>query len=302
MTISVVLIVKNEETLLARCLDSVKGVDEIVIVDTGSTDKTLEIANRYTQNIHHFPWNDSFADARNIAKTHANSDWILSIDADEYLHDLSKVREAIAEAEKRNAFAVDITMVAEDKSAFDKQHTFEFPRLFKNSPQVWWVGDVHNHLSVLGEKLGDVRITYGYSPAHNTDPDRAFRILKKAIEKNPMDLRSIFYLAREYFYRHDYERTVILLGKYVQHSRALSEKAEAFLTMSKAYWYMGMQDSSRDACVQALIINANFKEAILHMAFIAGDESGNERWQKNADQWNKMAEAADNSDVLFVRT
>lgn len=294
--VSVVMIVQNEEALLSRCLESVKGLDEIIIVDSGSKDRTKEIAAKYTDKIYDFPWCDNFAKSRNEAKSHATGDWILSIDADEILHDVSKVREAVELGAQQGSLAIDCHLIAEDNG---QKNTY--PRLFKNDPKVWWEGAIHNHLSVLGDKLGNVRITYGFSPAHHNDPDRAFRILLKEVTTRPDAVREMFYLAREYWYRKDYENTVKTLGNYVQKSRFLAEKAEAFLMMARAYFAMGMGDDARDACAQCLIINATFKEAILFMAQLAGDGSGNDKWQRNADQWKRLAETAENYDVLFIR-
>lgn len=290
------MIVQNEEVLLPRALESVKGLDEIVIVDSGSRDRTVEVAKKYTDKIFYFPWCDNFAKSRNEAKSHATGDWILSIDADEILHDVSKLREAVELAEQRGALAINCKLIAEDNG----QKTV-FPRLFKNSSNINWEGAIHNHLSVLGENIGNVRITYGFSPAHHNDPDRAFRILKKEVETRPDAVREAFYLGREYMYKQDYENCVKTLGTYVQKSRFLAEKAEAFLIMAKAYIEMSMMDDARDACAQALIINATFKEAILLMANLSGDGKGNEKWQKNADQWKRLAETAENYDVLFIR-
>ncbi len=83
-TISLCMIVKNEEQFLEKCLQSVQGlVDEIVIVDTGSTDKTPEIAKKFTQKVFNFQWCDDFSAARNESLKHATGDWILVLDADE---------------------------------------------------------------------------------------------------------------------------------------------------------------------------------------------------------------------------
>jgi hypothetical protein len=98
-----------------------------------------------------------------------------------------------------------------------------------------------------------------------------------------------------------YDKALPTLGQYVQQSRFLAEKADAFLIMARAYWDLRMPDDARDACVQALIINPRFKEACLFMATLAGDGTSNDRWQRNADQWKRMAETADNEDVLFLR-
>lgn len=85
-TISLCMIVKNEENVLGRCLSSVANLmDEIVIIDTGSTDQTKEIARRYTDKIYDFPWQDDFSAARNFSFTKATMDYIYVADADEVL-------------------------------------------------------------------------------------------------------------------------------------------------------------------------------------------------------------------------
>ena len=288
MRISAVLIVQDESQLLPRCLDSIKGVDEIIICDQGSEDNTIRIAQRYTDKIYtDHKWEDSFCKARNHAKSKATGDWILSIDADEWCHDFSEVRKAAEEADKQGYNAVECKMIAEDNGQF-----FMYPRLFKNVPEVFWVGNIHNHLSVQGVSIGNVQITHGYSPAHNRDPHRALRILEKDA-KIPGNVREQYYLGREYFYRGRWEEAAKILFVYTEQTRYLSEKADAYLIMSRCFWNMRMADEARDACMQALLINANFKEAILWMADLS--------WPHNADQWKRMAETANNRDVLFVR-
>lgn len=287
MRISAVLIGKNEEELLAKCLESVKGLDEIVFCDTGSTDSTVEIAKKYTDKVCFFQWNDKFCDARNEAKKHATGDWILSIDCDEVLYEVSDVREAVALAEAKGIKAVDTF-----QSSNGGTQRFYFPRLFKNVPECFWEGSIHNTLSIIGERIGNVRINVGYSPAHKKDPDRAFRILKNSVAETGSP-RSLYYLGREYWYRGDYKNAVIVLTKYVLISRFLAEKADAFLTMARSFWAMQKPDEARSACAEALVINARFKEAILFMAQMS--------WPHNAEQWNKMAESANNEDVLFIR-
>lgn len=296
LRISVVMIVKDEEAVLARCLDSVKEADEIIICDTGSTDFTLQIARRYTDKIFtDYTWRDHFAEARNHAKSKATGDWILSIDADEFLTcPFSRVREAA----NFGFMAVNVQMTSE----YGPQSRFWFPKLFRNSERVWWEGAVHNHISVMGEDVTNPpSITFGYSPAHANDRGRTMRILEKEVATRPECVRERFYLGREYFYRRQWEKVLPMLGRYVQESRFLAEKAEAFLIMSRTYWELRMPDDARDACVQCLIINPHFKEACLFMAILAGDGSGNTRWQRNADQWKNLAATADNQDVLFLR-
>lgn len=90
-TISACLIVKNESAHLARCLDSLVGwVDEIIVVDTGSTDDTVAIARRYTSHVHFFRWCDDFSAARNAALQYATQDWILIVDADHEVPEVTR--------------------------------------------------------------------------------------------------------------------------------------------------------------------------------------------------------------------
>ena len=110
MRIGVSMIVKNEEYMLPECLESVKGFDEIVIVDTGSTDRTIEIAEKYGT-VHHFEWVDDFSAARNYSLSKCAADWILIIDADERLRSSAKeVRKAVKSAGSKNFVTILVDM------------------------------------------------------------------------------------------------------------------------------------------------------------------------------------------------
>ena len=86
ITLSLCMIVRDEEDVLGRCLDSVKdAVDEIIIIDTGSEDRTKETALKYTQNVYDFPWRDGFSAARNFALEHGTMDYLMWMDADDVL-------------------------------------------------------------------------------------------------------------------------------------------------------------------------------------------------------------------------
>ena len=92
-TISLCMIVKNESAVLARCLDSIADLmDEIIIVDTGSTDNTKEIAAQYTSRIYDFKWTSDFSAARNFSFSKATMEYIYTADADEILDDANRER------------------------------------------------------------------------------------------------------------------------------------------------------------------------------------------------------------------
>ena len=109
-TISLCMITKNEENCLEQCLNSVKEIaDEIIIVDTGSTDKTKEIAKKFNAKIFDFKWCDDFSAARNESLKHAAKDWILVLDADEIIEkkDLEKIRNIIEDEKGFSGFALE---------------------------------------------------------------------------------------------------------------------------------------------------------------------------------------------------
>lgn len=142
------MIVKNEEKVLQRCLDSVCGVvDEIVIVDTGSTDSTKEIALKYTNKVYDFEWTNSFADARNFAQQQATGEWILVLDADEYV-DQANLKEMIdilkQTDESVEAYDVNIYnfMGVYGERVLQHRHT----RIYRNSPHLRYDRAIHEQL------------------------------------------------------------------------------------------------------------------------------------------------------------
>jgi tetratricopeptide (TPR) repeat protein len=159
---------------------------------------------------------------------------------------------------------------------------------------VFWKGDIHNYLS-LSEPANkyDIKITAGYSKAHKNDPDRALRILKKVVGENPKTVREVYYLAREYWYRKDYITAIYWYKDYLSRATWMPEVADAYLMMARCYWSLRQGEEARKACLQAISINANFREALLFMAEIS--------WLKNKKLWLQFADLANNEDVLFVR-
>ena len=116
-TLSLCMIVKNEEKYLHDCLQSVCDiVDQIVIVDTGSEDKTIEIAKEFGAEIHHFDWVDDFSAARNESIKQATSEWILWLDADERLESLSKneIQKILKPESKPVIYKVQIKSIVND--------------------------------------------------------------------------------------------------------------------------------------------------------------------------------------------
>lgn len=290
MKLSVAMIVKNEEAVLEKCLESFKDDTlDLVIVDTGSTDKTVEIAKRYTKSVHtDFKWCDDFAKARNYAISRCVGNWILTIDADNILEPggIKKIKETICKHHTK--ICLNVTLRSAGGSQVHKQ-----PLVYKNTQAVQWIGAVHNHLSHNATIDSGAVIRYTYSAAHKNDPDRSLRILKKEVIKNPKKPREIFYLSREYEYRADWVSCLHWCNEYLKFAYWPPEIADAHLRKAKCLWNLQRGEEARDACLQAIKHNTHFKEAVLFMAHISSP--------LNRETWLFMAEFATNVNVLFVR-
>ncbi len=146
ITISLCMIVKNEEKILERCLSTVADlVDEVVIIDTGSTDGTKEIARRYTDKLYDFQWTDDFSAARNFAFSKASMEYIYSVDADEVLSEEN--RERFLQMKKTLLPEIEIVQMKYGNQLqygtvynFDEEYR---PKLFKRKRDFVWEGPIH---------------------------------------------------------------------------------------------------------------------------------------------------------------
>jgi glycosyltransferase involved in cell wall biosynthesis/tetratricopeptide (TPR) repeat protein/SAM-dependent methyltransferase len=194
--LSVCLIAKNEERFLARCLQSVRGVAwQIVVVDTGSTDATKEIAQQHGAEVYDFPWCDDFSAARNAALEHVRGDWVLVLDADEEL--TAEGRESLQrEMRADNVLAYRLPIV--DVGKEDEGCSY-VPRLFRNAPGLFFVGRIHEQVfsSVevrrrqwgMENRLGSATLLHhGYAAevvAERSKLARNLRLLERALDEMP---------------------------------------------------------------------------------------------------------------------
>lgn len=146
ISISLCMIVKNEEKLLKRCLDSYKPIcDEIIIVDTGSTDKTKDIARQYTNKIYDYQWKNDFADARNFAFSKAGCDYIFSADADEVL-DSENLQNFLVLKEHLLPEIDIVQMIYVNDEKYNTVYNYKEeyrPKLFKRIRTFQWVSPIH---------------------------------------------------------------------------------------------------------------------------------------------------------------
>ncbi|GAA3408495.1 glycosyltransferase [Paenibacillus hodogayensis] len=199
ITISLCMIVKNEEKSLGRCLESVRDIaDEIVVVDTGSTDRTKQIAAAFTARLYDFAWVDDFSAARNYAFAQATQEYILWLDADDVLE--RSDREKFMELKQTLDPATDSVMMDYHLAFNDKGQvtaSLRRNRLVKRERGFRWEKPVHELLIVSGNIVqSDIAVTHRKDKAHT---DRNLRIYQKRAEANEaFDARDLYYFANEW--------------------------------------------------------------------------------------------------------
>ncbi len=184
ITVSLCMIVKNEEKVLARCLDSVSDlVDEMIIVDTGSTDKTKEIAYRYTDKVYDFEWIHDFSAARNFAFSKASCDYIYTADADEVINEENRERFRALKEGMLPEIEI-VQMYYGNQLSFGTIYNYDRelrPKLFKRLRTFEWIEPIHETLRLSPVVFdSEIEITHLPEQSHTGRDLQAFkRQLKK---------------------------------------------------------------------------------------------------------------------------
>lgn len=221
-TVSLCMIVKDEEVYLKRCLDSVSNqVDEIIIVDTGSTDSTVSIAKEYEAKIFTYEWDKDFAAARNFSLEKAQSDYVLVLDADEYLDENTDIQNAIKE--QKDIYIINFKNYSD--GGYVTKH--QAIRLFKNSIGLKYSGKIHEHLNIadfdnLTNDISEFNIHHdGYKNEtyHKKNKyNRNLEILEKEVKDNPTGY-NLFNLGTQYKAGNNYEKALETFRKSYPYSK-----------------------------------------------------------------------------------
>lgn len=219
MKISVCYIVKNEEKNLPLSLETVRCfADELIVVDTGSTDGTRKIAEDAEAIVLDFAWREDFAAARNFALDHATGDWVVFPDADEgFLHP-EAVRDKVSEIDVRTPpiDAIMVTRVNADPDTGEDQGNDCAVRMFRNIPEIRYHGRIHETITHSGGKLliyqdqGTLSMYHtGYADAVGTQKaERNLRMLQREIAEHGEQPGQYMYLADCYLGIKDYRQAM----------------------------------------------------------------------------------------------
>lgn len=254
VTISLCMIVKNEEKYIKQCLSSVASiVNEIIIVDTGSTDNTLELASSFNPKVFKYNWNSNFANARNYSLEQATGDWILVLDADEaiYSEDLKKLTD-IVQTTKANEIAIKFHNFTSEVTE-EVYNTHIGVRLFKNHC-FRYEGAIHEQLVPTNEIISrnpyitDIRVRhYGYlrSNSGQKKRDRNVPIIQKMLDENPNDSFQLFNMGNEYMSLDDFNKALYYFEKaYANKNTALSYCPHLIFRKAACLHYLNRNEES----------------------------------------------------------
>ncbi|MBM6828349.1 glycosyltransferase [Anaerotignum lactatifermentans] len=245
-SISLCMIVKNEEETMARCLRGVKGiVDEMIVVDTGSTDKTRQIAAVEGAKVFDFPWQEDFSAARNYSFSLAVSDYCMWLDADDVLDEENQRR--LAEWKNRlDQEQPDVVMTPYDV-AFDEEgraiFTYFRERILRRGPLSRWQGRVHEVITPWGKVVyGDVHIRHKKEKPH--DGDRNLRIYETMLAEGcDFSARELYYYGRELYYHDRNEEAAAAFREFLQRPDGwLENQLEASRQLAECYGRLGEEE------------------------------------------------------------
>lgn len=236
--LSLCMIVKNEEKALATSLENAKEyADEIIIVDTGSSDKTKEVAQKFTDKIFDFEWVDDFSKARNYAFEKASSEYLMWLDADDMLPN-STVKEI--KKWKESSSDEDV-LICPYVTCYDEKlkPLFEFnrERIVKNDKRFRFKDRVHEVIVPSGKVVTNENIVIYHAKKNKPYTSRNLDIYKRMIkEGETLSPRSQFYYARELYFNGKFDEAIHVFSKFLAEGKGWVENnIEACLNLSRCY-------------------------------------------------------------------
>ncbi len=299
VSISLCMIVKDEEEMLPDCLAScAAGVDEMIIVDTGSSDRTIEIAASFGATVLHFPWNGSFYDARNHGVDRATGTHILWLDADERIEadDATRLRALAAQPYREGHWLVETNFTGQEEVGTAANHLAL--RLWRNRPPYRFSGAIHEQIRIsmpidLPERfaISTLRIRhYGYLKSRideRNKHERNLTLLLTELERTPHNAFTHFNLGTEYVAMDDIARASEHLEesyRLIQREQGWHEIAYASLLATRLIGVrrrMGDLDAADQLAEMLLQVYPAFTDLVFERALAArerGDLVGAQAW------------------------
>ncbi len=278
--LSICMMVKNEEKYLEECLQSLQPLrdaitSELIIVDTGSEDNTVEIAKRFTDQVYFHPWGNDFSAMRNITLKYSTGEWVLIIDADEVLKHCQPVIDFLQSSKRKQYASIAIAiknMVDVENDIFSSMVAFRF---FKNDGYFHFEGAIHNQAKFKGEALAMPEVYllhYGYIPTDRELMERKFlrtgTILKQELEKDPGNVYYWTQLSVTYAMHKDYKEAIEYAEK--AYSLLPEKKTPNFmfvlLQLILVYQHENQYEKVANICRESLAIKEGYLDVYYYYA------------------------------------
>lgn len=281
-TVTLTLIAKNEEKHIKQCFESIYDfVDKIVLIDTGSTDKTIELAKSYDKcEVHNFKWCDDFSKARNYALSFVNTTHWMWLDLDDIIkpEDLKILMEL-----KRNLDKIEVVEMTYNYGFTKGDYmngnptlSFKRNRIFKTSLRLRWEDPIHEYVDTLGKRSFGIDVAVTHTRTHSNGA-RNLDIFRSMIKQGKkMSPRNKYYYAKELYYNGLYDEALPeLLGVIERKENWFEEVLQAAIAVCEIYKsrkdYTNLRKTCYDTFSLVGIPRAEFTYRIADSFFIQGD-------------------------------
>lgn len=282
------MIVKNEEATLPRCLKSVSGVfDEIIIADTGSTDGTKQAAAAFTDKIFDFKWISDFSAARNFSFSKASCDYIMWLDADDVLTagDREKLLSLKASL-TGNEDAVLLPYIAARDESGKPVFSYYRERIFKRARGFDWRGRVHEAVEYCGRVIyGGAAVTHMSAKKEYGTRNLDIYLLQKRLGE-PFSPRDLFYFGRELYYNSRFDEACAVLSEFLDDGRGwIENNIEACRVLAACLKAKGNENGAVLSLFRSFLYDAPRAEVCCDIGFILLEKGQYE----NAAFWYRAA-------------
>lgn len=302
MKLSIVMMIKNESKHLEKCLRSIRPIQaqiktEIIIVDTGSEDNSVEIAKKYTDKVYLHQWNNDFGAMRNISISYAEGEWIFVLDGDEVIESPEEFINFFKskDSDKYNTGVIRIKSFSVENET--KSTTALIPRLFRQDKDFKYLGAIHEQPNMKGPKyyFGTDILHYGYI---STDPAlmekkyiRNTQILKSGLEKEPRNEYLWFQLSQSYSLYKNYEEaleTALTAYEIAKDKGVLPKSIYIYNHLARMYFANKKYQETESICKEGIAFEDGYIDLYFFLAMAQKQLSNNAEAIKNYNKYLDM--------------
>ena len=309
--LSICMMVKNEEKHLEKSLLSLKPLfdnlkTELIIVDTGSEDSTVEIAKKYTRNVYFHEWNNNFGEMRNKTIKYAKGEWILILDADEIFHNITPLVDFLKSpiSSKYNTGTITIKSITTEDNE-DIHQAVDILRLFRNTKSFCYKGSIHEQPQFQPPVYftnAEV-LHYGYLSTDKELMEYKFKrnveLLKKELEEDPENIYNWFQLAQSYGMHKDFKKSLeIILKAYELIKKDKGNKKNYLFVynyLARAYFHNEKFIEVERTCLEALEMENGFIDFYYYLGVAQSHLKKDKKAIENFKQYLDIRERYQNS-------